>query len=610
VLINGSPTSEINIQRGLKQGDPLAPFLFLLVTEGLGGLLKRAVELNRFKGFRIGSQGVQISRLQYADDTLCIGEASIANLWTLKAILRGFELCSGLKVNFRKSSLMGVNVSQDFMRLASIFLNCRVGVLPFNYLGLPVGANPRRASTWEPMLNSLRKRLGVWGNKYVSLGGRIVLLNSVLNAIPIFYLSFLKISIAVWKKVRKLQREFLWGGKNGVKKINWVKWETICKPKHTGGLGVRDIRLVNISLLTKWRWRLLYVDQQMWKKVSIAKYGVTPCGKVDLGEDCKPWFSSLWWKDISSIGKNINHNWFSQQVVKKIGNGRQTSFWLDNWLGDFSLRDRFPRLFSVSTQKEASVATLWSSLNDERWTLTWRRRLFVWENNLLEEFMLLLNPVSMSLQEDQWVWRPDDGGNFSVKSTYELVSNMLNMEPAISPEEATVFKVIWKCPTPSKVSAFVWKVLLDRIPTKVNLFRRRVIQANGDQACTFCGNCLETSSHLLLYCDFAIKVWQGIFDWLGLSLYFPHNFTSLYNNAVAVPGGKQVKRALVMICGAVFWSLWHHRNQIVFENGVAEVAVVIDRVKISSWKWWVGRLRGNPCLLYEWQSEPIVCMAM
>jgi hypothetical protein len=256
------------------------------------------------------------------------------------------------------------------------------------------------------------------------------------------------------------------------------------------------------------------------------------------------------------------------------------------------------------------VANLWSSLNDERWTLTWRQRLFVWENNLLEEFMLLLNPVSMSLQEDQWVWRPDDGGNFSVKSTYELVSNMLNMEPAISPEEATVFKVIWKCPTPSKVSAFVWKVLLDRIPTKVNLFRRRVIQANGDQACTFCGNCLETSSHLLLYCDFAIKVWQGIFDWLGLSLYFPHNFTSWYNYAVAVPGGKQVKRALVMICGAVFWSLWHHRNQIVFEHGVAEVAVVIDRVKISSWKWWVGRLRGNPCLLYEWQSEPIVCMAM
>jgi hypothetical protein len=196
ILVNGSPTEEINIQRGLKQGDPLAPFLFLLVAEGLEGLMKKAVELNRFK---VGNRGVVVSHLQYADDTLCLGEATLENLWTLKAILRGFELVSGLKVNFSKSRIMGVNVSYDFLRLASIFLNCRTSTIPFTYLGLPVGASHRRASTWEPLINSLRKRLGGWGNKYVSLGGRVVLLNSVLNAIPIYFLSFMKIPIQVWK---------------------------------------------------------------------------------------------------------------------------------------------------------------------------------------------------------------------------------------------------------------------------------------------------------------------------------------------------------------------------------------------------------------------------
>jgi hypothetical protein len=199
ILVNGSPTEEINIQRGLKQGDPLAPFLFLLVAEGLGGLMKKAVELNRFKGFKVGNRGVVVSHLQYADDTLCLGEATLENLWTLKAILRGFELVSGLKVNFSKSRIMGVNVPHDFLRLASIFLSCRTSTIPFTYLGLPVGASHRRASTWEPLINSLRKRLGGWGNKYVSLGGRVVLLNSVLNAIPIYFLSFMKIPIQVWK---------------------------------------------------------------------------------------------------------------------------------------------------------------------------------------------------------------------------------------------------------------------------------------------------------------------------------------------------------------------------------------------------------------------------
>jgi hypothetical protein len=70
----------------------------------------------------------------------------------------------------------------------------------------------------------------------------------------------LKIPIQVWKKVRRIQREFLWGSKNGRKKVNWVKWEEVCKPKNQGGLGVRDIRAINISLLTKWRWRLLFYD--------------------------------------------------------------------------------------------------------------------------------------------------------------------------------------------------------------------------------------------------------------------------------------------------------------------------------------------------------------
>ncbi|MCI48317.1 retrovirus-related protein, partial [Trifolium medium] len=77
--------------------------------------MKKAVERTRFRGFRVGREGVSVSHLQYVDDTLCLGEASIENLWTLKAILRAFELVSGLKVNFWKSCVMGVNVSNDFI---------------------------------------------------------------------------------------------------------------------------------------------------------------------------------------------------------------------------------------------------------------------------------------------------------------------------------------------------------------------------------------------------------------------------------------------------------------------------------------------------------------
>jgi hypothetical protein len=146
---------------------------------------------------------------------------------------------------------MGANVTDDFLDMASNFLNCRVGTIPFKYLGLPVGANPRKMSTWDPMIKVIRGRLGSWGNKYVSLGGRIVLINAVLNAIPIFYLSYLKMPNKVWKELVRIQRAFLWAGLSKVNKTCWVKWDVICRPKSEGGLGVRDLRLVNISLLSK-----------------------------------------------------------------------------------------------------------------------------------------------------------------------------------------------------------------------------------------------------------------------------------------------------------------------------------------------------------------------
>jgi hypothetical protein len=243
----------------------------------------------------------------------------------------------------------------------------------------------------------------------------------------------MKIPVQVWKKVRRLQRDFLWGSRGREKKISWMKWDTICKPKHLGGLGVRDIRVVNISLLTKWRWRLLSVDQSMWKKVIIGKYGQSACGKVVIGEENKPWFSSLWWRDVCSIGNNLNTDWFSQYAVKRIGNGRQTSFWKDKWLGDFSLMNKFPRLYSISTQKEGTVAEVWNLAGTVGWILTWRRSLFVWENTLLEELLMLINQTSLSLEEDYWVWRLDKEGLFSVKSTYTAISNMLITGSSVTP---------------------------------------------------------------------------------------------------------------------------------------------------------------------------------
>jgi hypothetical protein len=226
--------------------------------------------------------------------------------------------------------------------------------------------------------------------------------------------------------------------------------------------------MVNISLLTKWCWKLLSGSHALWKDVIRSKYGDEVVGKVDWSEGGKPWFSSLWWKNLCSIGHNLDYNWFARSVNIKLGNGVNTSFWLDIWIGNSSLKDLFPRLYSISNKKEAIVADLWGMAEGVKWNMVWRRRLFDWEQTHVEELMTVLQPIVLTAQEDKWSWILELDGDFSVKSTYILVSGLMADRGRLPTELSTAFKAIWKCPTPSKVLGFAWLLLLDRIPTKAN----------------------------------------------------------------------------------------------------------------------------------------------
>jgi hypothetical protein len=160
VLVNGSPTEEFCIERGLRQGDPLSSFLFLLAAEGFNVLMSSLKEEGLFHGYRVGRDNdLCLSHLQFADDTLIIGNKSWLNVRSMRVVLLIFEQVLGLKVNFHKSLLTGVNVSDSWLSEAALVLNCRVGAFPFVYLGFPIGGDPRKLDFWKPILNSIYSRL-------------------------------------------------------------------------------------------------------------------------------------------------------------------------------------------------------------------------------------------------------------------------------------------------------------------------------------------------------------------------------------------------------------------------------------------------------------------
>lgn len=122
VLFNGSTTKDFKVERGFQKGDSLSPFLFVLVMEFLSGLMKKVVERGEFKGFKINKEE-DVSMLRFADDAIILAEGCNENLWSMKAILREFEMMYGLKVNFHKNMLYGIHTGEWLMSAASVFLS-------------------------------------------------------------------------------------------------------------------------------------------------------------------------------------------------------------------------------------------------------------------------------------------------------------------------------------------------------------------------------------------------------------------------------------------------------------------------------------------------------
>jgi len=219
VLVNGNPTIEFKPKKGLRQRDPLAPFLFLIVVEGLAGVVRQAEEKVLVESIEVREERVNVSMLQYADDTLFICKASTQSVLTLKAILKCFELVYGLKVNYSKSKVGGVGVNVNQTMVFASILNYDIMKAHFSYLGVTVGGNHKRCIFWEWVPNKLRSRLCSWKGKSLSMASRISLIKYVLTSLSLFYVSFFCMPTTVVKEVKRIQKSFLWGWGSENRKI-------------------------------------------------------------------------------------------------------------------------------------------------------------------------------------------------------------------------------------------------------------------------------------------------------------------------------------------------------------------------------------------------------
>nr|GEV56851.1 RNA-directed DNA polymerase, eukaryota [Tanacetum cinerariifolium] len=330
ILVNGSPTSEFPFYYGLKQGDPLAPFLFILIMESLHISFTRVVKDGLFKKIQLPGS-VSISHIFYADDAMFIGEWSDSNLRSIIHFLKCFSLASGMNINIQKSQVQGVGVPHSLVEQAVDMIGCFVLSRKFCYLGVMVGESMSRKAAWVDTVHKIHSRL------------------------------------SKWKTLEAIRSNFFNGADSFDRKITWVAWDKVLASKRNGGLGVSSLYALNRALLLKWVSRFISMDGSLWFKVILAMYG--PRFEAHLLNQ-----PSIWCSILRRV-RLLNHKGFDflSHSKKRVGDGRCTSFWEDIWIFGAPLRVSFPRLYALELNKQVSVAeklvgSVTHSPSKDRWS--------------------------------------------------------------------------------------------------------------------------------------------------------------------------------------------------------------------------------------------------
>jgi hypothetical protein len=206
ILINGSPKGFFGSSCGIHQGDSLSPLLFAIVMEALSRMMNRAVENGLLSDFKVGSRDtrwVHVSHLLFADDTLIFFDANPEHIFNLRLLFTWFEAISGLRINFNKSEMVPIGNVVNMAGLAAI-MGCKTISLLMNYLGLPLGANFKSKSIWDPILEKMERKLSGWQRMYLSKGGRVTLIKSTLSSLPTYFMSLFPIPVSVARRIDKI----------------------------------------------------------------------------------------------------------------------------------------------------------------------------------------------------------------------------------------------------------------------------------------------------------------------------------------------------------------------------------------------------------------------
>ncbi|KAL2905125.1 LINE-1 retrotransposable element ORF2 protein [Bienertia sinuspersici] len=265
LVLNGTPHGFFKSKRGLRQGDPLSPLIFVLCMEYLSRTMRRMAEDKQFK-FHLRCKAMALSHLCFADDLIlcCKGET-----YSIQKILKSFHhfsKVSGLIANNSKTEVYSCGMKEEEINNIIEESGFKKGSLPFKYLGVPICSKRINVSQCEKLIEQMTARIRIWSSKHLSFAGRSQLINSILLTIHQYWAQVFVLPASVLRSIEQLCTAFLWSGVWYSTAPGYISWENVCKEKKVGGLGFRDIQKWNIATMARHVWAVANKQDNLWVK--------------------------------------------------------------------------------------------------------------------------------------------------------------------------------------------------------------------------------------------------------------------------------------------------------------------------------------------------------
>ncbi|XP_056688409.1 uncharacterized protein [Spinacia oleracea] len=493
IIINGEPSEPFRPKCGLRQGDPISPYLFILVMEMLSKMMLHLEDSQSTKS--------SCEKVRNTIDAFC--------------------KISGEAIYFDKSSVIfSPNTPESVKHELKQVLGTPCSEKLGKYLGCDVEIDGRSSKAFQPLVDKIHKKTLSWKHLSLSQAGRLVLINGILAALSSNVLAVFKVPKKTSDQINATLMRYWWMGSANNRGICWTKRTILELPKGLGGVGLRNVETYNKAFLAKQAFRIHNTPSLLISRVMKAAYKNSPVEAI-LNKDihCKAsWgFRGLCKSKVSFKNREVERG---SGVVK--------------------VKD----LFHPQEKK-------------------WNSQL-IWETfapNTAREILSM--HISQEDKDDKVCWIDNKMGQPTVKSIY----NQLILEKCqrqISTSENKFWKRLWKCDMMPKWKIFIWKIMNRAIAIKRNLQKRGM---RVDGRCALCMEFTESDNHLFRDCSMSNHIWKasslginaGVNQHIDIREWIK-NFMSLFWNE----DGGHSPRVLMFV--ATLWSIWLHRNEIIFRN--------------------------------------------